>query len=88
MGAGGVPVVGLVQRLFRPEGHPAADVQRLAQAQRIFSGYRRRQVPLHGGDCNNVEPVSYTHLDVYKRQWQLQGLVGRALVSHRVCPSA
>ena len=35
----------------------------------ILSGYGKMTVALSGGVDSAFLPVSYTHLDVYKRQW-------------------
>ena len=38
-------------------------------------GLRYRDIAVVAGDINGIAPVSYTHLDVYKRQLPAQGAV-------------
>ena len=55
----------------QPVDHPLGVLQRHGPAyavKALIHGKLMAQLSLHGADGLGIAPVSYTHLDVYKRQ--------------------
>ena len=55
---------------IRMRGMDRSATQILVDGQRVGSGRRSGQLPFDQLPADMIEPVSYTHLDVYKRQEQ------------------
>ena len=56
-------------------GHAGVDIDNMGAVALLLQSHAENiavvsllKGPLHGGAARRVEPVSYTHLDVYKRQ--------------------
>ena len=63
---------------FRPDS--------LQEALGILNAFKEKAVIVNGGSDIVISPVSYTHLDVYKRQgYDLAGILYRADKNSRNC---